>query len=260
MSSMRGGEHTEPAARWRIIDYSENDAYLNMAMDEAISESVSKGAAPTIRFYGWKPSAVSIGYFQSLEREVDIKHCADMGVDIVRRRTGGGAVYHDHQGEITYSVIGKEALFPKDIIASYREICGWITDSLSLLGIKSEFRPINDIVAGERKISGNAQTRRNGVLLQHGTVLHSVDVDAMFSVLRVSDEKIKDKMIATARERVTSVSQQRNVSRDDLYHALLSGFTKGKDFQLGALADNERNRALELVEQRYLTKEWNAMR
>ncbi|MDD5171764.1 MAG: biotin/lipoate A/B protein ligase family protein [Candidatus ainarchaeum sp.] len=246
--------------RWRIIDYSENDAYMNMAIDEAISESIVKGAPPTIRFYGWKPSAVSIGYFQSLEHEVDIKHCADLGMDIVRRRTGGGAVYHDHQGEITYSVIGKEDLFPKDIIASYRLICGWIIDSLGLLGIKAEFKPINDIAVGEKKISGNAQTRRGGVLLQHGTILHSVDVDTMFSVLKVSDEKIKDKMIATVKERVTSVSQQKVISRDELYGALLSGFTKGKDFGLGTITDEERNRALELVEKRYLTKEWNAMR
>jgi len=246
--------------KWRIIDYSENDAYLNMAIDEAICESVAKGGSPTIRFYGWKPSSVSIGYFQSLEREVDVRHCADLGVDIVRRRTGGGAVYHDHQGEITYSVICREELFPKDIIASYREICGWITDSLALLGIKSEFRPINDIVVGEKKISGNAQTRRGGVLLQHGTILHSVDVDTMFSVLKVSDEKIKDKMIATVKERVTSVSQQKVISREELYEALLSGFTKGKDFALEGLTDGERGRALELVQKRYLTKEWNAMR
>lgn len=246
--------------KWRIIDYSENDAFMNMAIDEAVCESVANGGPPTIRFYAWKPSAVSIGYFQELEREVDVGHCAELGVDIVRRRTGGGAVYHDHQGEITYSVIGSEALFPRDIIASYRLICGWITGSLELLGIRSEFRPINDIVVGEKKISGNAQTRRNGVLLQHGTILHSVDVDTMFSVLKVSDEKIKDKMIATVKERVTSVSQQRNISREELCNALLSGFTKGKDFALGELGESERERALELVGARYLTKEWNAMR
>lgn len=246
--------------RWRVIDYSENDAYMNMAIDEAISEAVAKGVPPTIRFYGWKPSAVSIGYFQSLEREVDIGHCADLGMDIVRRRTGGGAVYHDHQGEITYSVIANEGMFPKDIIQSYRLICGWIIDSLGLLGIKSEFKPINDIAVGERKISGNAQTRRGGVLLQHGTILHSVDVDTMFSVLKVSDEKIKDKMIATVKERVTSVSQQKVVSREELHEALLSGFTKGKDFELSTITDAERSRALELVEKRYLTREWNAMR
>jgi len=255
---------------WRVIPYSENDAFTNMAIDEAISGSVGSGTElPTIRFYGWKPDAVSIGYFQSLQREVDMARCAELGVDIVRRRTGGGAVYHDSLGEITYSVIGREELFPNDILASYRLICGWIVDSLALLGIRSEFKPINDIVvsAGSggnlgqgKKISGNAQTRRGGVLLQHGTILYSVDVDRMFSILRVSDEKIKDKMIATVKERVTSITQQRLVSREETYEALFEGFTHGKDFRLGDLSNHERKRALELVETRYLSREWNEMR
>jgi lipoate-protein ligase A len=166
--------------KWRIIDFTENDAFMNMAIDEAVSESVAAGGPPTIRFYGWNPDAVSIGYFQSLEKEVDTARCAAEGVDVVRRRTGGGAVYHDHAGEITYSVIAKETLFPKDILASYRLICGWVMDSLALIGISPEFKPINDIIVNGKKISGNAQTRRNGVLLQHGTILYSLDVDRMF--------------------------------------------------------------------------------
>ncbi len=251
----------EPGARWRIIEYTENDAFLNMAIDEAVSEAVASGASlPTIRFYGWKPAAVSIGYFQSLEKEVDSARCAKEGVDIVRRRTGGGAVYHDTIDEITYSVIGREALFPKDILASYRLICGWITDSLSILGIPSEFKPINDIVVGGKKISGNAQTRRGGVLLQHGTILYGVDAERMFSLLRVSDEKIKDKLISSVKERVTSVKQQKSVSRDELYRALLSGFTAGKEVAFGALSASEIGRAQVLARTRYKKEEWNRMR
>lgn len=246
--------------RWRIIPYSENDAFTNMAIDEAVSESVKAGGPPTIRFYGWKPSAVSIGYFQSLEKEVDLPQCASHGVEVVRRRTGGGAVYHDNAGEITYSVIGKEEMFPKDIIASYKQICGWIVDSFSLLGIPSEFKPINDIIVNGKKISGNAQTRRGGVLLQHGTILHSVDVDRMFSLLKVSDEKIKDKLIATVKERVTSVSQQKNISKESLNKALVQGFTAGKQFDESPLSVEELSRAKELVESRYRTDEWNGMR
>ncbi len=242
--------------KWRIIGFSENNAFTNMAIDEAVSEAVRAGGPPTIRFYGWSPSAVSIGYFQSIEREVEL----GTGVDVVRRRTGGGAVYHDREGEITYSIIGKEELFPKDIIASYRLICGWICDSLSLLGIKSEFKPINDIISNGKKISGNAQTRRQGILLQHGTILYSVDVDRMFSILKVPDEKIKDKMIATVKERVTSVSQQKDITKDQLYDALLKGFTNGKDVYSAPLTENEMLRTEELVQQRYGTKEWNHMR
>lgn len=246
--------------KWRVVPYAENDAFTNMAIDEAVSESVASGSEPTIRFYGWNPSAVSIGYFQSLEREVDLENCASLGVDVVRRRTGGGAVYHDNDGEITYSIIGKEELFPKDILASYRLICGWIVDSLSLLGIPSEFKPINDIVVNGKKISGNAQTRRSGVLLQHGTILHSVDVDRMFSVLRVSDEKIKDKMIATVKERVTSILQQTDIDKDSAYRALVKGFTNGKEFSFDSLTGSEIVRAGELVEERYGKREWNWLR
>ncbi len=246
---------------WRIIDYAENDAFMNMAIDEAVSESVAAGGPPTIRFYGWKPSAVSIGYFQSLENEVDLKRCGELGFDFIRRRTGGGAVYHDNAGEITYSVIGKQELFPSDILASYRLICGWICDSLASLGMTAEFRPINDISVGGKKISGNAQTRRGGVLLQHGTVLYSVDADRMFSVLKVSDEKIKDKMIANVKERVTSITQQRpGISRALVLHALMQGFTAGKQFEIGQVAPSELARAEQLASERYRKKEWNWMR
>ncbi len=245
---------------WRLIGFVENDASMNMAIDEAVSESVRAGGPPTIRFYGWKPSAVSIGYFQSMVKEVDLARCEELGVNVVRRRTGGGAVYHDRHGEITYSVIGKERMFPKDIIASYKLLCGCICDSLSSLGIQSEFKPINDIITNGKKISGNAQTRRQGVLLQHGTILYSVDVERMFSLLKVPDEKIRDKLIATVKERVTSVSEQKEVSKNDLYKALLEGFTKGKDTYEALLTDDEIARAEELAKERYGSKEWNFMR
>ena len=245
--------------RWRVIPYVENDAFLNMAIDESVSERVGSGQSPpTIRFYGWKPAAISIGYFQSLEREVDLEKCRAAGVDIVRRRTGGGAVFHER--EITYSIIGKEELFPRDILSSYREICGCIIDALGLLGINAEFKPINDILVEGRKISGNAQTRRGGVLLQHGTLLYEVDVDRMFSLLRVSDEKIKDKMIASAKERVTSVRQQKNVDMDDVLAALEKGFTQGREYDAGTLTEEELADAKGLVESRYKKQGWNGMR
>jgi lipoate-protein ligase A len=246
--------------RWRIIPYSEQDAYTNMAIDEMLCRKVSEGADPVIRFYGWNPSAVSVGYFQSMEGEVDMYACLKAGVDTVRRRTGGGAVYHDHQGEITYSVIGAESLFPKDIIASYRVICGWIVDSLSFLGISSQFAPINDIVAGGRKISGNAQTRRGGVLLQHGTILHKVDPDTMFSLLRVPDEKVRNRMITTVKERVTSVYNEKNVGRDELLNALLRGFCDGKETVEKQLDWQELDEVRKIREMRYLLDEWNFQR
>jgi lipoate-protein ligase A len=247
---------------WRILRLDTYDAFLNMAIDEAVSKAVAKGKAlPTIRFYTWQPSAVSIGYFQGMNDEVDVEKCKKLGVDFIRRRTGGGAVYHDENGEITYSVIAPEKIMPQGITESYRLICSWIVNSLAEIGIESEFRPINDIIAGGKKISGNAQTRRNGVLLQHGTLLYDVDVERMFSVLKVGQEKIADKLIADVKERVTSVRQQaEDASKEELYDALVKGFGDGKDFGFGRLSEEEMIEASMLAETRYRKDEWNFMR
>ncbi len=246
---------------WRVIPLEANDAFTNMAIDEAVGEAVAGGKSPaTIRFYRWKPGAVSIGYFQSMHDEVDVAKCKARGVDVIRRITGGGAVYHDENGEITYSVAVPEKLLSLGITESYRLICGWIVGSLAKLGIAAEFKPINDIIVGGKKISGNAQTRRNGVVLQHGTILYDVDVDTMFSLLKVPDEKIRDKMIAAVKERVTRVLDFAQVSKQELSGALLKGFTEGKVWSFGALTAQERQRAQEVAAARYKTDEWNFRR
>ncbi len=253
-------ELAEPT--WRVVPLETRDAATNMAIDEAVAEAVgSRESQPTIRFYQWQPSAVSIGYFQSLEEEVDLGACKRYDINFVRRRTGGGAVYHDLAGEITYSVIAPESMFPKDIIASYRVICGWLIDGLAPLGIRAEFKPINDITVGGKKISGNAQTRRGGVLLQHGTLLYDVDVRKMFSLLKVPDEKIRDKMIAAVEERVTSVlAQKPNAKKPEVADAMLKAFTKGKRWSTGSWTKAEMARADELAETRYSAREWNFLR
>jgi len=138
-----------------------------------------------------------VHYLQSIEKEVNLPACEKYGVDVTRRITGGGAVYHDYDGEITYSIVAPEAdpKMPADILESYELICGAIVNGLAGLGVDAEFKPVNDIVAGGKKISGNAQTRRHGVILQHGTILVDSDIRRMFQVLRVSDAKISDKLI-----------------------------------------------------------------
>ncbi len=248
--------------KWRVIDLTTNTAAMNMALDEAISEAVrAKKSLPTIRLYKWQPSAVSIGYFQGLTDEVDVELCKKMGVEFVRRRTGGGAVYHDSSGEITYSVIAPEKFFPQGITESYRVICGWIVDALKRLGIVAEFKPINDIIAAGKKISGNAQTRRNGILLQHGTILYKLDVATMFSLLKVPKEKISDKFIADVKQRVTSVTDiNPQITEQQLKDALVAAFTAGKDFEFGVLTENEKAAAEKLVKGRYSADEWNYLR
>ncbi|MFH1073217.1 MAG: biotin/lipoate A/B protein ligase family protein [Nanoarchaeota archaeon] len=246
---------------YRMIQLAEYSAFMNMALDEAICEAVRQGESPsTIRFYTWKPSAISIGYFQGLLNEVNIEACRQAGVDIVRRMTGGGAVYHDTNGEVTYSIIGPVDDFPKDIIKSYEAICSHIVTALKNLGINAYFHPINDIIVDGRKISGNAQTRRNGILLQHGTILYDVDVDRMFSLLKVSDQKIADKMIQSVKKRVTRVLDFGDISKERLVEELEKAFCEGREVQYGSYSEKELARAKELAKIRYETDEWNRMR
>ncbi len=242
--------------KWRVIALSEHAGALNMALDEAVAESVRSGGPPTIRFYSWNPSCITIGYHQSLQEEVRVEECRARGFDITRRITGGGAVYHDRNGELTYSVIAPESMFSKDIIASYKEICGWIISGLKHIGVESEFKPINDIIAGGKKISGNAQTRRGGVLQQHGTILYDLDVATMFTVLNVTKEKISDKLIASVEERVTSLKKVSGVTREKAYEGLVQGFTEGKEWEWGTVTDEENARAQELAVKKYATAEW----
>jgi lipoate-protein ligase A len=252
------GESTDPD--WRLLPRGQFDAYTNMALDEAIQERVADGADPVIRFYRWEPAAVSIGYFQRLEAEVDLERCEASGIDYVRRRTGGGAVYHDPTGELTYSVIAPESVYPSDVEASYRAIIDRVIDGFSRLGIEAEFAPINDVEVDGRKLSGNAQTRRDGVLLQHGTLLYDLDPERMFTALSVDAEKLSDKHLERARDRVATVSSMSDASMADLRAAMIEAFTEGREFSEDEYREAELERAVELVESRYATEAWNAKR
>lgn len=249
---------------WRLLGFGAYDAYTNMAIDEALLTLRSKGRSPnTIRFYRWKPSAVSIGYFQILEQEVNVDSCHRRGIDIIRRMTGGGAVYHDYEGEVTYSIIvdQENPKIPDDILKSYEVVCKGIVLGLERLGIRAEFKPINDIVANGRKISGNAQTRRLGVVVQHGTVLVRTDVKTMFDVLKVSEEKVSDKMIRSVEERVTSIERElgRDVGFNEVFEALKHGFSKALDVKLveGTLDEAESELMARLRDGKYMTRMWN---
>jgi lipoate-protein ligase A len=245
---------------WRVIGLNAYSGADNMAIDEAVSAMVSDGSSPpTMRFYRWSPGAVTIGCFQCINDEVDLDVCRRLGVDFVRRRTGGGAVYHDPAGEVTYCVIAPESYFSKDIRESYREICTGIVKGLSALGISATFRPINDVTVDGRKVSGSAQMRRQGVLTQHGTVLYDLDRKTMFSVLKPSKLKLSDKPVASFEAGVTCVKELCGASIEQLYDALLRGFTDGKQWQFGALTDEELALAKD-VAWKYGSYEWNFSR
>lgn len=255
---------------WRLLLHGARSAFDNMAIDEAILRCVVAGDSPnTLRFYTWEPSAVSVGYFQGLEQEVDLEACEREGVDVIRRLTGGGAVFHDRDGEITYSLAlkgntpgdtpGDTPGIPQNVLESYGVLCRGLVLGLQYLGLKANFAPINDILVNGRKISGNAQTRRFGGILQHGTVLCDVNPVLMFQLLKVPDAKMRDKLIQAVTERVTSIRRELGeVEHSVVLQALQAGFAEALAVDLvpGVLSLQEETLAQQIKAERYATHEW----
>jgi len=247
--------------KYRLISLREHDAFMNMALEEAIMESVAAGKSlPTIRFFKWNSSAVSIGYFQGIEHEVNLEECKKQGLDIVRRMTGGGAVFHDREGEITYSVIAPVSEFPKGITESYEAICKMIMLALKDLGIKGEFKPINDVLVNGMKISGSAQTRKKGVLVQHGTLLIEGKQEKVLNILRGKKSKHATNLTKSSPKIITFVKDHSDAKKEKIIKSLEKGFTHGIEFYMGDYTNEEIEIAEKLAKEKYSTKDWNHMR
>ena len=255
-------------ALWRLLKLETYSAFMNMAIDEAIMKArIENCVQNTLRFYCWKPSAVSIGRFQNVEKEVQLDNCRKHGVDVVRRITGGGTVYHDAEDETTYSVVAnKEELEALDITAVYAKIYAGLAEALEILGLRADFDKGNvktcpNLVVSGKKISGSAQSHKKGVVLQHGTLLVDVKLEKMFTFLRVPWARTCMEIVGVAKRKITSVKKElgRNVSVEEVEEALVKGFQKALNIKLveGKLTLYERELSEELCKEKYATEDWN---
>ena len=264
---------------WRILPFERAAAAKNMAIDEAVFRKNIRGESPpTLRFYGWRSPALSIGYFQDYRKEVDDEACRKFGVEVVRRPTGGKAVLHER--ELTYAVVaGADTdFFPPDILKTYLVIGRCLAEGLAGVGIRAEMkedgrRPPDgalpsacfsfpsryELLVGDRKICGSAQMRSQGAFLQHGSLLTAFDplrtCEVMLPHRRL--EKEADRL----RNAVTSVGEQAGPALDEegLRCALREGFerTLGIRLREGTLTPGEQALRDELVEKKYGREEWN---
>ena len=254
---------------WRLLKLSTADAYTNMAVDEAIMKARTENRVPnTLRLYQWSPSAVSIGRFQTLADEIHVDNCRKHGVDIVRRISGGGAVYHDQEGELTYCIVAKLSdLGCKDLdmLSAYQKICSGLNEAVKILGAKAEYRPPDpkrcpNLTISGKKISGNAQTSKKGILLQHGTFLMDIDHTKMFTYLKVPWAKTLDDVLAVSKRKLTSARQEldSNFSTPEASHALVEGFEKALNVRFAAeeLTEYERNLAERLKKEGFVAEDW----
>jgi lipoate-protein ligase A len=252
---------------WRLIPLETHNGYMNMAIDEAILTSRIKNFVPnTLRLYQWQPSTVSIGKNQNPQQEIYADALGKLGVDLVRRTSGGGTVYHDQTGEVTYSVTAHTQDLGKDITEVYTQIYAAITDALRLLGIPADFNPGNqkncpNLAVKGKKISGSAQTLKHGVIQQHGTLLLSVDLTRMFQLLRIKGIDNCSLAAQIAQRKITSVQNELGhaITAQTAANALTQGFKATLKINLneGKLTLFEQALAKKLCTQKFSTENWN---
>ncbi|ATN02733.1 lipoate--protein ligase family protein [Staphylococcus capitis] len=268
---------------WNFINTGNQDPYYNMAMDEALLNFVSRGEIdPVIRFYTWNPATLSIGYFQRLQKEIDIEKVNEKGFGLVRRQTGGRGVLHDK--ELTYSVIVPESHpnMPSTITEAYRVISQGLLEGFKNLGFETYFavprskeereklkQPRSsvcfdapswyELVVEGRKIAGSAQTRQKGVILQHGSILQDIDIDELFDMFIFKNDRLKAKMKEAFVEKAVAINDisDTHITLSEMEKAFEEGFKTGLNIEFKPLELSEQQLAeVKELEEKYRSDDW----
>ncbi len=251
---------------WRFLPLEVKNGFWNMALDEAmLTTAIERKAPNTLRFYKWKPSTASIGRNQSLANEIDVQFAKEKGFNIVRRITGGGAVFHDEFREITYSIVCPikflEKLGAYKVLDQFEIITLGIIRGLSIFGLKPEKDVIHcpAILLDGKKFSGNAQIRKKGYLLQHGTILLDIDPELMYSVLKTPENVERSRMVRSVRAKCIGIKNNiHNYDEGKLIRSLKNGFENALKIKCkdSFFSEKETELAEKLVLTKYSTMNW----
>ncbi|WP_199619896.1 lipoate--protein ligase family protein [Paenibacillus alkalitolerans] len=278
--------------KWRYVRSGACSPAYNMAADEAIMMAVGAGEAPaTLRFFGWSPATLSIGYFQKAADEVRLDEVKARGIGFVRRPTGGRAVLHD--AELTYSIVVPERYpgLPTSVTESYRVLSeglvhGFRALSLdaSMVSLASEEEKAKYATAGSaacfdspswyelvvdgRKVAGSAQVRQHGAVLQHGSILLDIDVGLLFELLQFRSERLRERLAADFAGKAAAINGLRAarglppVGVPEAEEAFASGWAQALDVELAPadLTAAEEAAAARLAAGKYGSDEWNLRR
>ena len=245
--------------QWEIIPPTPLSTAMHVAMDEVLTQDVGAGSRnPTLRFWEWQAPSVVIGSFQSVRNEVDPGGADRHGVTVVRRISGGGAMFMEHGNAITYSIYVPQSLVDGLSFAdSYPFLDAWVMEALQRLGIQAWYQPLNDIATEVGKIGGAAQKRlANGGMLHHVTMSYDIDADKMLEVLRIGREKMSDKGTKSAKKRVDPLRRQTGLTREEIIGVMMATFRERYGAVEASLSDDDLRRAEDLVEHKFGTEEW----
>jgi lipoate---protein ligase len=247
---------------WQFIYEEPQDPALHMALDEVLAGEVAAGRRPpTLRLWEWAAPAVIIGSFQSLRNEVDTDQASKLGVTVVRRISGGGAMFAEPGNTITYSLYAPGSLVAGMSYAeSYAYLDDWVIGALTGdLGLAARYQPLNDIASSQGKIGGAAQKRlAGGTVLHHVTMAYDIDTATMMNVLRIGREKLSDKGIPSAAKRVDPLRRQTRLPRAEIADTLIGYFRRRHGLTPDGITAQELRAARELAEGKFTTREWTA--
>jgi lipoate-protein ligase A len=243
---------------WEMIPASPEPPPMNLALDEVLTRRLGRGErGATLRVWAWSAPCVVIGRFQSVQNEVQLDAAEELGVQVVRRISGGGAMFIEPQNAITWSIHVPPSFveglsFPQ----SYAFLDSWVVSALRELGIDAWYAPLNDITSAGGKIGGAAQARRFGGVLHHTTMAYDMSSADMLRVLRIGKEKLSDKGLRSADKRVGPLRLQTNLERNAIIEHMLRSFVALTGARPGSLAEDERQEAFDLVATKFATPEW----
>lgn len=234
---------------------------MHVALDEVLPKEVAAGRRnPLFRIWDWDSPLVVIGSYQSLRNEIDPDGARTHGIGVVRRITGGGAMFMEPGNCITYSLVVPTSLVEGlSFEQAYAYLDDWVMGALAEIGVNARYVPLNDIASDQGKIGGAAQRRfAGGVLLHHVTMAYDIDADKMMDVLRIGREKLSDKGTKSAQKRVDPMRSQTGLPRDEIIESFLNYFRGRYDTTDSQYRPEEIEAAKALVDAKFATPEWTS--
>ncbi|MDO4888661.1 MAG: biotin/lipoate A/B protein ligase family protein [Actinomycetaceae bacterium] len=234
------------------------DPRMHVALDEVLAGELARGeVGPSLRIWEWDQPLVVMGAFQSYRNEIDDEGRARHGINVVRRITGGGAMFMEPGNCVTYSLVAPSDLVDgMSIEESYEFLDQWVMGALAEVGVNARYVPLNDIASDKGKIAGAAQRRINGVVLHHVTMAYDIDADKMLEVLRIGREKLSDKGTTSANKRVDPLRSQTQLPREQIIDSFLTYFEANYATRRREYTEAELAAAQELVDTKFSSEEW----
>ncbi|ELY68120.1 lipoate--protein ligase family protein [Natrinema versiforme] len=258
---------------WRLIRDEPRDGATQMALEEIAARTALENGIRTVRTYSWEPSTLSLGYRQDAET-VDWGFCEREGIDVTRRQTGGGGIYHDRFADISYTIVAPAGEVPGNLMDCYELFCEPILEAFDRMGVDAAFasaeqdaiyqpscylrdiNPAHDIVAPvdaddeAKKISGNAQYRQRDVVIQHGSISYALEPRKHVGVF---DTELEE---STFTDRVTSIRDEAGIDRDDAVAAIGNSLRDWCDAAESTWEDDELEAARDLADRKFGADGW----